>query len=426
MNTMQTRAIDQVYATQQVFQWLRSILRSQQPIALVGLTLNEFSVLHDFTTDPQVLIEALDGVSTDKQAERLNAPEPVFGAKLHPVTNGQVDEERQNIRDFREDVSKEIILAQAQFVNTKVEEYLRLLAHALSGIPGRKSVIWVASDPPKVRDESTWQLLVNAQVALYPVDARGLTNPGYDTLNNSWRTPLTVQGLESAMETNRNKIVGFHRTADWTGGRAFVNRNDLADSFQKAAGDTTAYYELGYYPEKRNRYPGWHKIAVKVNRKGLHVRARNGVFVPGGRDSRFSPAMQLALESPWNFTEIPLWVRSTPRERNEKNSKIKVGFEFRVDGSRIVIDEPDGNKINLEFLAVALDAHGNEVAKANGRVLKQLSGDQIQALQSSMGALDLGVELEPGDYTMRFVVRDAISGRIGSVAAPLRVEAISH
>jgi fibronectin type 3 domain-containing protein len=33
-----------------------------------------------------------------------------------------------------------------------------------------------------------------------------------------------------------------------------------------------------------------------------------------------------------------------------------------------------------------------------------------------------GLDLAPGEYTIRFVVRDDLSGRTGSVAAPLKVE----
>jgi hypothetical protein len=80
--------------------------------------------------------------------------------------------------------------------------------------------------------ERTWQLLNDAQIALYPVDVKGLTT---NTPPASIRTPSAS-----------NRPGGYYRSASWrqvdtqatlqtfasaTGGRAYYNSNDLANSF---------------------------------------------------------------------------------------------------------------------------------------------------------------------------------------------------
>ena len=51
-----------------------------------------------------------------------------------------------------------------------------------------------------------------------------------------------------------------------------------------------------------------------------------------------------------------------------------------------------------------------------------LSSEKVSAIREKGIAYAGALDLAPGEYTVRFVVRDDLSGRIGSVAAPLKVE----
>ncbi|HTS70634.1 MAG TPA: hypothetical protein VMO17_16745 [Terriglobia bacterium] len=56
------------------------------------------------------------------------------------------------------------------------------------------------------------------------------------------------------------------------------------------------------------------------------------------------------------------------------------------------------------------------------RVEAQLTAEMVLATRE-MGINCTGsLDLAPGEYTVRFVVRDELSGRMGSVAAPLKVD----
>jgi hypothetical protein len=48
--------------------------------------------------------------------------------------------------------------------------------------------------------------------------------------------------------------------------------------------------------------------------------------------------------------------------------------------------------------------------------------EKMSAIREKGMAFKEALDLAPGKYTVRFVVRDNLSGRIGSVGAPLEVE----
>ena len=51
-----------------------------------------------------------------------------------------------------------------------------------------------------------------------------------------------------------------------------------------------------------------------------------------------------------------------------------------------------------------------------------LTSEKVLSIRQQGVALRGALDLAPGEYTVRFVVRDDLSGRVGSVAAPLKVE----
>src|SRR5258708_37929304 len=99
-----------------------------------------------------------------------------------------------------------------------------------------------------------------------------------------------------------------------TVGQEFLNCNDIATIFHLSASDTDSYYFVSYYLDTANRSPGWRKLKVKINRKNIAVRARNGFFVT---NAPVNPALTLkldldfAIHSPFDCTGVPLSVQWT-------------------------------------------------------------------------------------------------------------------
>ncbi len=131
---------------------------------------------------------------------------------------------------------------------------------------GRKTLILVSEgfflDESDARDVS-WTAN-QANVAIYPIDPRGLMPPAVDA--SSFDRLPQVSGAQGDL---------FRRFATETGGRAIVAMNDLAGGLAGAARDSSAYYLIAYespHPDDGK----FHKIRVETPRKRASVRARAG------------------------------------------------------------------------------------------------------------------------------------------------------
>jgi VWFA-related protein len=70
----------------------------------------------------------------------------------------------------------------------------------------------------------------------------------------------------------------LHFLAGETGGRFFKDTNDLGVAVDELVGMTSRYYILGYQPEKLKGPGSYHKLEVKVRRKGARVSHRTGFY----------------------------------------------------------------------------------------------------------------------------------------------------
>jgi VWFA-related protein len=154
---------DQSYARLQMLAYIRSQLKPEQRIAVFTLT-NELHMLQDFTSDPQVLLAALEKMKPEEPilanasapaASSLGvAPGPgTASANLITMAQNQISGFESEQVGFALDRRVQITLAA-----------MRALGRALGGIPGRKEVIWLtAAFPfeliPENRDVSDAELL---------------------------------------------------------------------------------------------------------------------------------------------------------------------------------------------------------------------------------------------------------------------------
>src|SRR5258708_28540059 len=80
--------------------------------------------------------------------------------------------------------------------------------------------------------------------------------------------PVGVRNQESMWEL-----------AGRTGGRAYLNTNDLKNAIRDAVTDTQVSYTLGFYPTNEKYDSKFHEIKVQVlARSGLNLRYRKGYF----------------------------------------------------------------------------------------------------------------------------------------------------
>ena len=106
--------------------------------------------------------------------------------------------------------------------------------------------------------------------SFYPIDPRGLA---------AFDAPIGPDA-PPAIEVDRamlNERIDTLRTlAENTDGVAVVNTNDLNRGMQRIADDLSSYYLLGYYSTNTKLDGQFRRIAVRVRRPGVEVRARRG------------------------------------------------------------------------------------------------------------------------------------------------------
>jgi hypothetical protein len=270
--------------------------------------------------------------------------------------------------------------------------------------------------------EHTWQLLNNAGISLYPVDVKGLqtlmasaalTNPGKNyTRNMSWKQMDTQSTLQTF--------------ASMTGGRAYYNSNDLVKGFRDAVHDSAEYYMIGYYLDRSKTKSGWRKLAVKVRRDHIEVRARNGFFVTNATtdpETSRNNDISSALQSPLDYTSIALMAHWDKIEAGKDPGKKHVNYEMHLAPDASLIDDSDNNHLAIDLVTVAKTPEGKQVENPMEKKMEgHLSAEKTASIRQNGVAFKGSMDLAPGEYTVRFVVRDNLSGRVGSVAAPLRVE----
>jgi hypothetical protein len=177
---------------------------------------------------------------------------------------------------------------------------------------------------------------------------------------------------------------------------------------------------LGYYVSRSTK-PGWHQISVTVSKKGTHPRFRNGFLY--SQDTSTTSArreVQLALASPLDFVGVPVSVTWSGTGAGKSAGKTTVRFDLVMPPNFASVDESDQNHMVVDIAAVAKNQKGEVVAKFFQRIEVHLKADGLEQIRRNGMTYRNGLQLPPGDCTVRFVVWDSLGNRMGSVSAPVR------
>ncbi len=427
---------DQAFAKQALLKFLADSLKGDQPTALLVIRRGGMKVIQDFTADPKLLIAALRKLNGEKQPLDPASQEALSSA------SDALSQTLRRLLELERASEQEMESFERRSAVTSTLEVMQQIAQSCAGLPGRKAMIWASAGFPFSINETsmvlqetgprlslptdiwplyqkTWKALNQAQIALYPVDVRGLVNPLY--VSTGMSRPEDSYYAHAQWQ-HADTLTTFQTFAEATGGRAFFNSNDLKAAFQKASDDNSSYYMLGYYLDRKNKKAGWHKLSVKLRREGVQIRARNGFFLTqGGPETTDKTQMEIALTSPLAYTAIPItgqWLEVMPATEQGKK---KVTFLLTMPANFAEIEEGDNNHALLEFATVARTASGQSAGEMSKTIDIHLKPDSLKQVREHGMDYHGSLNVAPGEYTVHFVVEDRLSGRIGSVAATLTV-----
>ena len=461
IDRVNTTMIDMNRLREGLMKFLTQTAEAGEPIRLVAINVSSIEILQDFTTSPQVLAAALARAKT--AAGRSAGP-------VDPTMNDVTREAEAMYVGMISDNPELATAATALLVGTENQknmaqrpatfrdrssrisslEALQTIALSLSGLPGRKSVVWASSGYPFTgmissdsqnnpsaamgvghnlsgvlesigMDEYTTHLLNTGNIAVYPVDARGTVNTAFQTMDPSLHDSPSYQQKEFARQSNADVITTFENLASATGGKPCYERTDLSGCFKDAMDDARDYYMVGYYLKRDNTPPGWHKLAVKVDEKGASVRSRSGFLLTKlTSDAMMKMDVGVDLGSRLINPGLPFTGRWTDKVPGKTGATV-MNFEMVLPGSNGLIT-PERTHLNLEIAALARRADGSVAAQVAQHLERDLPAQAVASIQQQGITYRNKLELPPGIYMVRFVVRDNMSGRIGSVSTPLKVD----
>ncbi len=432
LDGLNTRFEDMAYARQQVIKFLGQ-LQPQDRVALYTLT-DALHILHDFTTDASSLLRALDRYK-GHYSSQLAASEPEPADTGVDMLDQFLNSANQRMADF-------------YAINrvARTADALEAIANHLAGLPGRKNLIWVSGsfpfsiglDAPYTADNATQErrtfsrevdraarALNNANLAIYPVDARGLIGPA--AANPAWsaagRGPLTRRGAPPSVpriSPDRANFDTMNVLADRTGGHAFYNTNDIQGSIRRAIDDSRFTYVLGYYPSHGEWTGKFRDIKLDVKRPGARLRYRRGYFAfpdaPLGREQR-DAVLREAVTSPLDATSLGLNVHVQPVDvPGARTLRAELHFEAREIGLEQQGDRWVGA---LDLLFVQLRSDGSQAAGERKTFQMNLTRPSYEALQKEGLTVTRSLPIVAGATQLRVVARDLGSGALGSLTIPL-------
>ena len=122
-----------------------------------------------------------------------------------------------------------------------------------------------------------------------------------------------------------------------------------------------------------------------------------------------------------DFIGVPVSITCSGTGAGKSTGKARVQFDPVMPANFKSVDESDQNHMVVDIAAVARNPVGEVVAELSQRIDNHLSPDGLEQIQHHGMTYRNGLQFPPGEYMVRFVVRDSLGNRMGSVAAPIKV-----
>jgi VWFA-related protein len=451
-------------------QQMLKFLKAAPPDARIGLyiiTPFGFKVLKEITSDHAAIMARLEKWMPTAQA--------VSQAQEEEVRNRQQFNEVQNVSDLG---SVNGNLADTPDGGSPVDPQLLTMgdnparasliilggvARHLSAVPGHKSLIWISSDNvfADFRDQAVGidksskyidsyalhaqEAMNDAHVAVYPFDVSQLEGAAITADMQHRNVELTQAGQDSAalalagaaasgrggsapgggggrdmtpgrvtaeMNQDLHPIQGpIRQVADATGGRTIRRAGDMAAEMAEVTAEGNSSYMISFRPDT-NADNQYHNLTVKLNgKRGLSARYRTGYFYaqePATLKERFQQAVWLPTDA--NEVAVTAGV-----DKMESGANVKID----IAAGDLGMEERAGRWMDkLDIFFIQRDDAGIH-AQVEGQTLGlRLKPATYQRLLPSGVPFEHEVRLRPGTASLRVLVVDENSGRMGSVTIP--------
>ena len=344
---------------------------------------------------------------------------------------------------------------------------------SMKSLPGRKNMVMFSGGLP-IFDSTQSQILVNgtpisiqethslnssvtyliqqltdrasrAGVAVNTMDVRGLkaqrgvssfTDPGNEAKSglgnfdaagaNAGRVPDYARLDNTGLDTLTGHQ-GLEALSDATGGVAIINTNNFREGLDRVIA-RSSYYILAYKPTEP--FDGkFHKLQIKVDRSGAKVYTRVG-YVAKADDASEKPLTkeQLVIKAAMApLAKRDIDVSGAFQYRFVPDNRAMIDVNLRIDASRLDFKQESDGKYHttLDLVGFVVNRSGKTDSGFSQTLNANLTSDEYKrALINGIGYTGQ-LELVPGSYQLRVAVREADSGRLGTLSGYLEVPDMS-
>ncbi len=435
LDALNTPLKDQLYVRQQMLKYLKQIPPGTR-LAIFTLS-SRLRMLQGFSADPQILVAALNSKKasanhssllpdeSDTKASDMMSDAGIGSSLATAGVLASMQQFEADMESFQTDLR----------VRYTLQAFQQLGAY-LSGMPGRKNIIWFSGSFPlginadgdlenpfsvartyfdDVR-KTTDMMAIN-QIAVYPVDGRGLMVPPMFSASQSGSkyvrnpTAFSKDSMKFFQQTAAEHAT-MDQVADSTGGEALYNTNGLKEAIAHVIHIGSNYYTIAYTPAN-NKYDGkFRKVTVRVDYPEAKLEYRRGYFAddpnaPQQHDvvvnNNNNPVQVTMRRGGPDATQILFKVRVLPADpqpdltiatshNGENGAKLKgpltrYWVDWAIDMHNVGFTAtPDGvHHASLQILTIGYDADGNLLnADSKGLRLSLTPALYAQAMQRGL------------------------------------------
>jgi len=464
LDSLNTERQDQINVHHQIIDFLHAMPPgTRTAIFTLG---SKLRYIQGFTTDSSLLIAAIDDKKNGFQASRDSSTHSRSDA------TDDANEIKQRMTDLggHSDAGVDaLIQSQADFSTfaygnrmSMTLEALDYLARYLGAVPGRKNLIWFASDFPvfvfpnlserqAIADtrgdlnqvRRTADLMTVSKVAVYPINAEGmLDNHMMDATNSSVASMGEYTQSNSA---HADTISTMEQLAGDTGGKAFYNTNDFAHAIQRAIADGSHYYTIVYSPTNKKMDGNYRNIQVKVTQGRYKLSYRRGYNADSTTEGKPAqpegdPLRHLLMRGLPGTTQVLYGARVLPASPQPAANATRAGKNPKLAGpvTRYTIDlmirktdvtlapEHDGSysgKIQLGMIVYSSD--GTAVNWNGATQQMSLKPDAYAMIQKTGVPAHMEIDVPNQDVWLEIGVYDWASNKAGTLEVPLHPAAVA-
>ncbi|MDR1990020.1 MAG: VWA domain-containing protein, partial [Acidobacteriaceae bacterium] len=397
--------------------WVDEQMSPADLVAVAAIN-TQLQILSDFTSSKERVKAVLntlsgsDGTAFDAVDASTTSTDDQAQSATSDVT--AVDQSAQELDTFNNDIRLRA---------------LKTLADAMQPIQQKKAILYFSSGMQRngldnqVELRAAVNAALRANVAIYPVDSRGLQAvvPGGSARQGSAGGLRAFSG--AAVANQFSQLASQQETltslASDTGGTAFTDSNDFGEAFAKVARDISSYYMLGFSSTNQSKDGRFRRITVRVkNHPNVKVEAKAGYyadrdFAHTAKNDR-EVQLQEQLSTPLPVTDVPLFV--TAGWFRLAADKYYVPISLAVPGSAIPASK---DKTTLDVAGYIRDERGMPVGRIRDTIT--VPPGSADSLSTRQVLYQTGVTLPPGRFSVKIVVRENADGEMGTFEAPITV-----